>query len=81
MPISFFSFAANFLATASTMSFSVIPPGPTAPGSLPPCPGSNTIFRRPELAWGGALGLFICAVILRPLDAGVAGNSLPAKRS
>src|ERR1044071_9178103 len=46
------SLSASLRATPRTMSFSAMPSTPIAPGSLPPCPGSRTIFRKAGgVAW------------------------------
>ncbi len=42
------SFFCSFLAIARATSFSRTPVGPTAPGSLPPWPGSITTFFTPN---------------------------------
>ena len=46
MPSSSWSSAATRRAMSSASSFSWRPPGPTAPASWPPCPGSITIVWR-----------------------------------
>ena len=65
MPSSSWSSAATRRAMSSASSFSWRPPGPTAPASWPPCPGSITIVWRgsgPGLPGGGAEAWSACAV-------------------
>ena len=49
--------AASVLAMSSTTSFSRVPPGPIAPGSCPPCPGSMATTTVRPLAAGACAAL------------------------
>ena len=64
IPISFLSLTASFLAMLNTTSFSAKPPAPIAPGSLPPCPGSRTIFA--QIAHGRRRGVGFLRLRHRP---------------
>ena len=63
--------AATARAIASVIRFSSMPPGPEAPGSLPPCPGSSTttrwwyepVRRAGPTALGSALGGSLAASV------------------